>query len=886
MKTVFVTVYVFFLFPTALLAQAPFFQAYSLLKKNEPVGINVIYQDKTGFIWFGTNRGLFKFDGLKFRHFGKEDGLPDENVTALSEDSLRRIWIGHKNGGLVYLEKNKIQKFETAEGPVKQEISRILFDKQGTLWFSTLNEGLWYYRKDRLNQVDEGNGMPDLYVYDIAEAPDGKIWAGTDGGLAICTLRDTVSVKVLDYRHGMPDNIIKKVTILKDGQVWLATDNSGIIKLDPLTGEYKPLVKGGWHHGPITDFLIDGNQVWIAATQTGLIEYDQVRNESRVYKSKENAGITAINTLLKDIEGNIWAGTSIGVLRTLGDYIEYIQTTWQSAEVSVVAVTVEEDGTVWWAGKEGLFKRSVLESGDVVVEKQLVHTPYEKFTITSLYVDTTGHVWAGFYGEGALRIDPVTGKMRHFRTELRNGNVLNITGKGNVIWLATLEGATQIILTGDKTSIKSYSSRDGLSSDYIYQAFIDSQDQVWFATDGKGADMRNASGFHHFEDGLNSKIIYGFAEDRNHHIWANVASEGLFFLDGTTFKPLPPDKGLRDNSISCLNTTRKGNLIVMHDQGIDIYDTRRDKIRYQGDEGGMHDKLPNLNATARDLQGRIYIGTSGGIVVYSVLRNRLDPIPIALIADVKVMDQTIDFSSPVNLPHDRNFITLDFLGIWYQNPDNLFYQIKLENYDREWIPRRDHSATYSNLPPGDYVFRLRVSDTIDFSNVNEATVKFTIAPPFWSTAWFYILSSTLVGGMAYLLIKKRERKLLEDKHFLEEKVKERTLEIQRKTEEIQAQNEEIHSQAEEIKGINENLELLVKERTLELVKKNRALEEYAFITAHNLRAPVASVLGLINLASKMDVDEESKILIEHLKASAEKLDDIVRSITQAIEKGE
>jgi signal transduction histidine kinase len=125
-----------------------------------------------------------------------------------------------------------------------------------------------------------------------------------------------------------------------------------------------------------------------------------------------------------------------------------------------------------------------------------------------------------------------------------------------------------------------------------------------------------------------------------------------------------------------------------------------------------------------------------------------------------------------------------------------------------------------------------------------------------------------------------------DKKILEEKVMERTLEIQKQTEEIQAQNEEIQSQAEEIQGINDNLEALVQARTAELEKKTKASEESAFIIAHELRAPVASVLGLINLISKCDVDDETKEIVKHMEESAEKLNTVVREITKAIERGD
>ena len=132
----------------------------------------------------------------------------------------------------------------------------------------------------------------------------------------------------------------------------------------------------------------------------------------------------------------------------------------------------------------------------------------------------------------------------------------------------------------------------------------------------------------------------------------------------------------------------------------------------------------------------------------------------------------------------------------------------------------------------------------------------------------------------------RERKLMHEKIVLEGKIRRRTMEVQRQNDEIQAQSEEIMAQTEEIKGINENLESIVHARTSELERKNKALEEYAFINAHKLRSPVASILGLVHLISKTQLDDEGREIAKRLRQSADELDDIVRSITRAIEKGE
>jgi ligand-binding sensor domain-containing protein len=866
-------------------AQTPFFQSYFLQKKNEPIHVNVIFQDKTGFMWFGTSNGLFRFDGLAYRRFGRADSLADENITALAEDSLRHLWVGHKNGRIDYLDGTSVRKFNPREGLSSQPISDMLFDRRGNLWFATLNDGLYYYTEDRLFRLDESEGMPDLFVYDILEDSKGTLWAGTDGGVVQCTLKGKkATLKVLNASNGLPDNIVKKLALDETGTVWMATEDAGMVRFNPVSHAYAPLLKGGWPYGTITDFLIHGNQVWISSA-SGLVVIGRRTEQARVYQSNAVPALGSINTLRQDREGNIWVGSKTGVSRALGDYVRFIDSFEPSTDPNVTALAVDRQDNIWFANSAGLFKRSVAPSGVVTTTRQLVNTPYQKYTVISLFRDAAGYIWVGLYGEGALRINPVNGQLRYLNKELRNGNVLNITGKGNEVWLATLGGASQITLSGEKLSVRNYGTGEGLVSDYIYQIFIDSKDRIWFATDGKGVGMKDATGFHHFQDGLTSRIVYSIAEDGLHRIWVNVPGEGLYTLEGNTFKILHARTPLRDTNISGLTSDRFGNLVVINDLGIDLYDVRKNKIRYLGDEVGLRDRAPNLNALAKDSLARLIFGTNAGIVVYSSRNDTSIINPVPLISGIKIFDTPADPATP-SFHYQQNTLTFSYLGFWYQNPADLYFRYQLDNHDREWINSRDRSATYSSLPPGDYTFHVKVSDTEDFSEAKETSLKIVILPPFWRTTWFLILCVVAVAAAVYAIVRFREQSLIREKKILEERVMERTVEIQQKTDEIQAQNEEIQSQAEEIKGINEHLELLVKQRTEELVRKNKALEEYAFINAHNLRAPVASVLGLINLVCKLDLDEESREIIEHLRASAERLDAIVSSITQAIEKGD
>ncbi|WP_276373126.1 two-component regulator propeller domain-containing protein [Chryseolinea sp. H1M3-3] len=865
--------------------QVPYFQQYFLLRKNEAVQINTIIQQKNGYMWFGTSKGLFSFEGKNQQRYTKKQGLPHEGVTALAEDSLGRIWMGHEDGHISFIAKAGVETFNPQEGSSTKAISDILFDSKGNLWFSTFNDGLYYYTGNRLYRVDDAEGLPDLYIYDLAEDAQGRIWAGTDGGAAVCTLqKDKISINVLDYNDGLPDNIIRKIFPETDHTVLLGTEDAGIIRYNLNTKKIEPLWNHPWVYGQVSDFEVKNEKVWIACPQKGLLIYNQITKEENLFTPDQNPNLLSIRILERDTEGNIWVGTKSKISRTVGDGLQFLEQPVTGGNSNILAVTVDHQNHIWFSNSDGLFKRKLNE--DQAIQKPLANSPFKKYTVISLYTDSKGYVWAGLYGEGVLRINPHTGKIRYLNKELRNGNVLSIAGQDNTVWLGTLGGSSKI--TFDQTeelTITNYSSGDGLASDFIYQVFIENN-RIWFATDGKGLAMLNRNGFHHYEKGIPSAVVYGMAQDAKQRLWINVQGHGLYIFDGRKFSVCDSTLVLRDKNIHCLVADKDGNIVVMHDVGMDIIDVRRNKMIYLGEEVGIRDKVANLNAVGKDRDGNIYFGTNGGIIKYAGERGFLVNKPRPQLKDVFVFDSLVDLTTTPTLAYDENNITLNYTGVWYKNPEGLHYAYKLDNYDRDWITTRNQEVTYSRLPPGSYTFKVRVAESLDFNDATEAKLSFSIRPPIWQTIPFYMFSLAAVVATVFVVVKSRERKLRRYNDLLEKKVQLRTREIQMQNEEIQAQNEEISSQSEEILRINENLEEIVQERTRELERKNKALEEYAFINAHKLRSPVATILGLINLFSKTKLDHEGVEINQRLQSTAAELDCIVASITKAIERGE
>src|SRR5688572_24828414 len=604
MKKVLGIVFVLFGAFSQVKAQIPFFQEYFLLRKNESVQINAILQEKEGVMWFGTSRGLYNFDGKDQRRYTTKQGLENDVVTALAEDSLGRIWIGYENGKIGFFQADSFQIFDSPEGSAAKTISDILFDSKGNLWFATLNDGLYYFTSNRLYRVDEAEGLPDLYIYDLAEDAAGNIWAGTDGGAAVCTLQGSrISIQVIDYDDGLPDNIIRKIVPESDHTVLLATEDAGIIRYDFSSKKQEDLIDHTWSYGPVSDIEIKDDKIWIGVPQKGLLIHDRNTKQEILYPQEQTQGLKAIRILEKDVEGNIWIGTKSGILRTPGDVLQFIEKPEANGSTNILAVTVDHQDNIWFSSKDGLQKRKLNQNGESF--KPLANTPFKNYTIISLYTDSKGYVWAGLYGEGVLRIDPSSGKVIHLNRELRNGNILSIAGHENTVWLGTLGGSTRIILNDDETlDITNFSTNDGLASDFIYQVFTEKDQRAWFATDGKGVAMMNRNGFYHYDKELPNAVVYGMAQDTNGRLWVNVQGNGLYTFDGRRFHACDSTLVLRDNNIHALVSDKVGNIVVMHDAGMDIIDVRKNKVVVSlGEEVGIRDKITNLNGTGIDSQG-------------------------------------------------------------------------------------------------------------------------------------------------------------------------------------------------------------------------------------------------------------------------------------------
>ncbi|MEH0155466.1 two-component regulator propeller domain-containing protein [Limibacter armeniacum] len=778
-------------------SQQLYFKQYPFGRKLKEGYPTALLQSTTGMLWVGTNKGLLQFDGKDFQLIGEQK----EEVTALGESHDGTIWVGFKDGALYFLKEEKLQPFETDEGMAVEAVSDIVFDKDGTLWFATLGDGLYYYKNERMYRLDEEDGLPDTYIYDLELDKQGNIWAGTDGGIAVCHLNEqNADIKVIDSSLGLPDDIVKKIIFSPENEsFWIGTEDEGLFSYDPSTQVFKPVVKDEWPYGSVLDMTLSGNELWVSTSRQGILVMD-CKDQSILNYTKEH-GLSSgrLHALMGDREGNIWlAGRQRGLERLPANRLWFFRN--MSEQVQIVAVGADQHHALWYLNHGKLYH---YQQGKATLMEELP----AQVTAISLYVDPYNNKWIGTYGDGIYCLKE-NGTLLHYKEELPDPNIINITGDGDAVWLATLRGGCRLTLgEGHKPSqIDVFGTKEGLGTDYLYQVFVDSQKRVWFGTDGHGISLMEQEHFQQLDSAaaLDEKVIYGFAEDGKQRIWINVKGEGLYcFTENGKLKHYGIAEGLRDLDVKILSSDINGNLLVFHEAGLDVFDIQEEHFVYLGAEDGISEEKPFQNAVGKNAFGEVYFGTDKGIVGYRQLNHVGQRAPELIIEEIKLFGKELLTGDAFKLKHNQNHLTINFEGLWYGNPEGLRFRYQLEGYDMDWIYTSSNSLTYSYLPPGHYLFKVQTSYDPFFKNFSEAQFTLEIAPPFWKEPWFILLAVGAMLGLIYWAVKRRERQLKLEKQLLEEKVKERTEEITLKNEELQAAFEDIENKNDKItKSIN------------------------------------------------------------------------------------
>ncbi len=804
-----------------------------------------IMQDSKGYMWFATQNGVSRFDGYSFKNFSIEDGLPSNYVNCLFEDSKGNIWLGTEYGGIARYDGKEFIITDTENGLVSnKEIMEIFEDRDENIWVRTRYDGASRIDKGNITNYTQENGLPSNEILSGFVDSKDRIWFGTLNGIMIFDGKRKFTITTKD---SLPNNIVQDIIEDKSNNYWIATQGGGLSKYNGK--EFiNYTTENGLGSNIILTLLEDNHgNIWIGTYENGLCKFNGKSFEVFKY---DNLGSNSIKNIFEDSKKRIWIVTyKQGIYQIYKNRISHYTTENNLLDNIVMKITEDTEGNVWLGTNGGISKLSKKP-----FEIYTVDFGIPDKNILAVHADKSANIWAGTYN-GLFRIDSDNNiKVFNDKNGLPSNTVYSIAyDSNNNIWIGTLYGLTKYSggsFTTYKDSI--WFDQMGTPDKWAFDITEDFMGNIWCAHENGISKLYNNKYYNFNTDfGLPSNDVRTIKIDLTNHIWFGTA-EGVSVYDGIHFKNITKKDGLSDNScnditvdsagnmwigtdnglnritkknegfdikvfttkdglasnsITFVETDRSNNLWIGYDKGLNKVDLDNFEIQFYGELEGFTALETYQRAVSVDQNNNVWIGTGNGLVRYI---PELDIIqkkpPFTYITNFFVYGDTSDLLNyaegvdsvsglPVNLklPYNKNNLIFEYIGLHYSIPEKNRYQYKLEGYDESWseITNKTQTDQYKKLPHGSYTFKVKAANCDGVWTPEPVSFSFAITPPFWRTKWFNALEIIVAMSLIFLFIKVRERKLQHDKKVLAQKVKERTIEIEKQRDKIAEQNREI-----------------------------------------------------------------------------------------------
>ncbi len=763
-----------FLFGIPADGQAPYFFDFEESEDLQSSSPHLIYECSNGYLWIGSEQGLVRFDGIEATFIPVLDSTFSNDVSAIFQDHTGRLWVGYADGHILYSEDfTQLHIWEPEEGLPVVPITSMGEDPAGNFWFSTYGEGLYLLSNNRLYNFNTDDGLLGNDIYQAGIDSTGYMVLGTDGGVNRCAFIDGKKVvHSITPTEGLPDEIIRRILVDQKGSIWLGTYEKGICYL---SYEEQPIdiPFDTWPYGTITALAFFQNkELWIGTEREGLIRFNFQENELQRISGINGLEWGKILDLHKDTEGNLWVlSTAHGISKAFRPF-EYVAPKLDNIQ----AIHSDGKDNIWIGTQQGLFLMK--KNGEQVPFFEPV-LPELDLNILSMFEDQFQNLWIGTFGEGIYCYHHPSGRWRQITEKdgLTNGSILSIDGTDKHIWMATLGGVTEYpaqsnALESPSLSFQNYNASSGLGTNFIYKVFIDRQGRTWFGTDGKGLSVLENGRLRNFPEvgGVPLNSVYSITEDHRGHIWFSTAKEGIYEFDGQHFSRLSRKEGLRNLSISSLATDAKGNILIIHPSGIDMLQPETRHLIYYDEEVGISDFNPNLNVVCQNKKGELWLASQNQVIKYALLEESLSIHPRTQLTQVSVFLDPINYYEKNRFKSSENSMVFEYVGLWYTDPNTVRYRYQLEGFDQNWIYTKDRQTTYSNLPPGQYTFKVSSTENDAFDQEPVVSYAFSIASPFWVRPWFVILSTFASVLLLYSMMRFRERRLAREAELKKEKI--------------------------------------------------------------------------------------------------------------------
>ncbi|WP_276166027.1 hybrid sensor histidine kinase/response regulator transcription factor [Zobellia alginiliquefaciens] len=837
-------VYFFFLlFSTTLSAQ---FNTLKFENFETPEGLSSstcseIFQDKEGFLWFGTIDGLNRYNGYEFEIFrsvlNDPTSISNNRVNTITEDKFGRIWVGTNNGLNVY--DRQTNKFTLIDlyGPLslssspRKIINDVVYDLTGNaIWVATQNGAIKinlgesdylqnlkisYY----LNDTSNNRSLDNNQVNTILTAANNELWITTDGQHLNRYDRskdDFDRVFIQSERPYELNHIPKRVFIDDEGDFLIGNDLSNMIIWKRDKNEFRHFSLAN-SHIPVSNIYQDDTGIlWLSTDGEGIFLYDKKTDQiTRQIVNNLFDPFSLANDkpsiIYEDRSGILWIGSyDKGVSKldpskySFGHYYYQPNNEKGLSEKIIQSVLEDAKGRIWLGAYNGglnLFdekNESYRHYNHVAGNNNSLSSDKILYTFES----SNGKIWICTLDGGLNSFDSETEVFEQYQHSANNPQSIdqNSVWAGtedsqNRIWLGLrteglniLDPRTETFYTYKNTVIKDI----GLTSNIILYLFVDSKERLLIGTT-LGLNVVELNNLKEFapeeidfgrvnEKGVEGNRINYITQDHKDNIWLGTDS-GIFVLN----KELKPIKsyssldGLPNNLVVGLEEDDNHNFWITTKSGLSFLDPEKDEIRNFNAHDGLQGSEFQTKSIEKTMDGRIL---AGGINGFNIFHPDHIKLPEAvklkpLITDFKLNNKKIvkgdslngrvlikddlDAGKNIKLKYDENYISFEFVSLYFENPEQVQYAYKMHGLDDNFVQiGNNRVVNHSNLQPGDYIFEVKASVDGKWAEAGTTQLNIEILPPFWKTWWMYTLYAIAGGLILWVIMNYYTQKVRED----------------------------------------------------------------------------------------------------------------------------
>lgn len=781
-------------------AQQIIFRNYTVADGLPSSTVWAIQQDKEGFIWFGTKNGLSRFDGYNFKNFQFSKAAPGSignNVVhcILRYDSTY-LWIGTQKG--ISILNLQTETF-TALPSLASDVFDMLKDRSGKIWIATRLDGLFRHdpltgKTEQFTASQKTSSVSTNQTHKLAEDTEGNIWIGTLGaGLNIYHPQQKVFERIRQGEKGLPSDFINCLYKGIDGTMWIGTMNGGLCRWQKDACAFTTYQAGG--EGSLKDNIVRAicqtapGKLYVG-TEKGLNMLDIAASTFTAYTHQSNDPFSisdnAVYAIYPDRQGTVWVGSFFGGVSTFqpfGSVFELYYPKGDAASLTGKAVScfLEESPGKFWVGTED----GGLHFFDAE-NKTFQHYPFRPsqqklsyHNIHSLLRDRKGRIWIGIFAGGVNVLDQVTGSVTVYNHQPANPHSLNSNlifslyeDLDGVIWVGTDKGLNRY---DEATNSFQSIAQAGIENNIIYDVYEDNNKTLWIATYNYGlvsynkkTGVWNRKTADDKDQPLSSDKLTSLLDDHNGNLWIGTDGGGLnkYSFAGKTVAVYNEAKGLTANVVYGIQQDDNGYIWLSTNAGIFSLQPQTGKLKHFTAQDNLQGRQFNYKAFYKASDGKLLAGGIRGFNAFSpekvlgafttaniVFTNfQLFNKDVTPGEEGSPLQNQLNYNRQLTLTYDQSVMSFEFAALNFAAPDKILYAYKMEGFDKDWNKvGGQRKATYTNLAPGSYLFKVKAATSDSEWDVPEATLSVIIKPPFYQTVWAYLVYALLAAGMAYTL---------------------------------------------------------------------------------------------------------------------------------------